>query len=303
MSTPLKYDGDLREFSTANLERLSYLLRVAYADHLNNRGTASGRVFVGSSGGTAIGSLADHKSTQQTNTRTRNYSNGEDWPSYPGIGTTTVATYNYRQYRTTVTAPSNSTLDNSSYMYIYNTSHIRVAGSSQLISSVVDDAITQLRSGDQVGTYRISTSTPTNGGAGSWTNLGTWFQNTTYSAGTTTYNLWLKRSLNTVPGTAANPLKLRSDNHLQEQSLSVSGDLIQNVLLPIMINRGLSETTLLRYVVASSLPSGAVNKGSFSDTKQTGVSNSEYFSNPTYVRTSTPSGSPVNDGTAFFYIQ
>jgi len=303
MSVPLKYDGDLREFSTANLERLSYLLRVAYATHLNNLGTSSGRVFVGSSGGTSIGSLDDHKSTARIAITVRNYSNGEDWPPYPGIGTTTVATYNYRQYRTTVTAPSNAVLDNDSYLYIYNTSHIKVAGSSEAISSVVNDAISELRNGDQVGSYRVSTSSPTNGGAGTWTDLGTWFQNTTYSAGTTTYKLWLKRSLDAVPGTAANPLGLRSDNDLQEQSLSVSGDLIQNVLLPIMINRGLSETNDLTYAVASTVASGGISKGSFSDTKQTSVSENQYFSDPNYVRTSTPTGSAVNDGTAYLYIQ
>src|SRR6056300_771995 len=120
MSVPLKYDGNLREFSTANLERLSYLLRVAFSNHLNNRGTSAGHVFVGSTGGTSIGSMVDHKSTQQTNVRGRNYSNGEDWPSYPGIGTTTVATYNYRQYRTTVAQPSLSGLDTNGYLYVYD---------------------------------------------------------------------------------------------------------------------------------------------------------------------------------------
>ena len=47
MSLPLKYDsGDLREYSTADRNRLSYLLRVAYATHLSAGSGAEGSVYV-----------------------------------------------------------------------------------------------------------------------------------------------------------------------------------------------------------------------------------------------------------------
>lgn len=304
MSKPLliRSDNNLQEFSDSNLERLSYLLRVAFSDHLEARGTNSGRVFVGS-GGTGIGSLTDHKSTARTATRTRNYSGDPDWPSYPGLGTTTVETYNFRQYRGAVAAPTNSQLDADGYVYLYNTSNIRVAGATQIINAVVDDAISEIRNGDQVGSYRVATNTPSNGGAGTWQNIQTWFRDTTYSAGTTTYNLYLKRSLSNVPGSAAKPLKLRSDNNLQEASIATNGDLIDNILLPLLIKKGITDDGSLRYVVANSVPSGSIGKGTFSDTKQTSASNTQSFSDPTYSRTSTPTGNAVADGTKVLYIQ
>lgn len=311
MSLPLKYDGDLREFSTAERNRLSYLLRVAYSDHLNAGSSAQGSIYVANSGNTSIGSLVDHRSTAQINTNARNFSGGADYPGYPNLGTSTIATYNYRQNRNTVTAPSNSVLDDDNYVYIFNTSHIRVAGQTEVINGIVDHAITQLRTGDEVGSYRVSTSAPSSGGAGTWTDKGTWFQNTTYSAGTTTYKLWLKRSLSSVPGTAAQPLRKRSDHDLQQSSIATSGDLIQNVLLPIMINRGLSATSNLRYNVGS----GSINRGEFKDTKQTGSTTSQGFasgqqpgspfsnvSNNRYWRTRVPSGGASNDGVTNLFL-
>lgn len=308
MSRPLRIitagaaADNLIEFSDAQLERLSYLLRVAFSDHLEARGTNSGRVYVGS-GGTAIGSLTDHKSTARTATKQRNNSGGADYPAYPGLGTTDVETYNFRQHRGDHDAPTNTVRNADGYVQIYDTNHIRVAGTSAIISAVIDDAISEIRTGDEVGSYRIATSTPTNGGAGTWDNIQTWFEDTTYSEGTTTYNLYLKRSLDDVPGSAAKPLKLRSDYHLQEASIATDENLIQNVLLPLLLKKGITDDGSLRYVVGTSVPSGGVNRGSFSDTKQTTASNTQSFSNPTYSRTSTPSGNAVDDGTKVLYIQ
>ena len=308
MSLPLKYDGDLREFSTAERNRLSYLLRVAYSDHLNAGSSAQGSIYVANSGNTSIGSLVDHRSSAQINTNARNFSGDTDYPSYPSLGTSSIATYNYRQNRNTVTAPSNSVLDDDNYVYIFNTNHIRVAGQTEVINGIVDHAITELRTGDEVGSYRVSTSTPSSGGAGTWTDKGTWFQNTTYSAGTTTYNLWLKRSLSSVPGTAAQPLRKRSDHDLQQSSIATSGDLIQNVLLPVMINRGLSATSNLQYNVGS----GTVNRGEFKDTKQTGSVTAQNLggtapvfggqSSNNYWRTRVPSGSASDDGVTNLFL-
>lgn len=316
MSLPLKYDGDLREFSSAERNRLSYLLRVAYSDHLAAGSSAQGSIFVANSGNTLIGSLQDHRSTAEINTNVRKgtASTSDDYPNYPSLDTDLINTYNYRQNRNTVTAPSNSVLDDDNYVYIFNTNHIRVAGQTEVINGIVDHAITQLRTGDEVGSYRISTSTPgsQHGGAGTWTNITTWFQNTTYSAGTTTYRLWLKRSLNSVPGTVAQPLRKRSDHNLQQSSIATSGDLIQNVLLPVMINRGLSATSNLRYNVGS----GSINRGEFKDTKQTGSSTNQGFAGASqqpgspfsnvasnrYWRTRVPSGGATDDGVTSLFL-
>ena len=70
--------------------------------------------------------------------------------------------------------------------------------------------------------------------------------------------------------------------------------MIQNVLLPALTRR-MSEG--LHYVVATSAGSGdsaggrgAINRGSFTDTKQTVTTNTTSFSSPTYSSISTPSG-------------
>lgn len=309
MSRPLRLNStNLQEFSDDHKNRLSYLLRVAYADHVNGGAGNGGSIYVASSGNTSIGSLEDHKSTAQINTQERNNSGDVDYPSYPNLGTTTVATFNYRQNRNGVTAPSDATLNDQGYTYIYNTSHIRVAGASTIISEIVDHAITQLRSGDEVGSYRVSTGTPSNGGAGTWDDKGTWFTNTTYDQGTTTYKLWLKRSLSSVPGTALNPIGKRSDHDLQERSIATSGDLIQNILLPLMINRGLTDATTLQYNVGS----GSIDRGQFKDTKQTGSTTDQGFggtapvfgaqSSTVYWRTRIPSGAASDDGVTNLYL-
>lgn len=298
MVRPLKYDsGNLQEFSDADLDRLCYNLKVAYADQLNSNG--NGYIYSGS-GETSIGSASDTSSTQRTNTTVRIVNDGitQGYPSYPGIGSETDATYAYRQKRTVPSFPSASTMNTDGYVYYSNDEVVVANTAAHLYDEILSQTITDMRTGDEIGTYRISASTPTNGGAGTWTDKGTWFVDSTYSAGSTTYKLWLKRSLTTIPGTEVLPVGLDGDD-LKQRPISKTDNIIANVLLPALTRR--INDGDLQYTVITSTP-GGVNRGAFTDTKQTGTTNTQSFSSPNYNSTSTPSGSATTQTTYYLNL-
>ena len=291
---PLKYDGSntLQDMSTSDLERLTYYLQVAYAAQLN--GSGNGYVFVGS-GGTAIGSAADTSATQQTNQTARGINDGiiQGFPSHPGIGSETDTSYSYQQDRNTPSAVS-STNFNLRGMLFYDSANDELepfSTESQLADVILDQAITNMRTGDEVGSYRVSTSTPSNGGAGTWTDKGTFFADTTYSAGTTTYKLWLKTALDSVPGSDVFPVGLDSDGggtvtgNIHQRLIVNTGSLIQSVLLPALTRKMSSG---MHYSVATS--TSGINRGAFTDTKQTATTNTTVLEGGFYKSISTPSG-------------
>ena len=300
MTRPLAYDGanDLQQMSDAELDRVTYYLAVAYAAQLNASG--NGYVNVGV-GGTSIGSAVNQTKTQQTNSVTRILNDGiiQTYPAYPGTGSTTVATYTYYQDRNIPSAPSDATFNSSGYVYYDGTNSLQVENTDAgIYAEILSQTITDITSGHEVGSYRVATSTPTSGGAGTWVSKGTFFQDTTYSAGTTTYTLYLKTGLTTVPGTNVYPVGLdTSDNQLRQRPITNSDPLVANVLLPMLTRRMSSG---LYYTVSTS--SAGTNKGTFTDTWQTGVTNTQNFDGTYYTSTSTPSGAATTRATYYFYI-
>jgi len=282
MSRPLRIDGTagLIEMSDADLDKLCYRLRRAYADQLNANG--NGSLNVGGSG-TTIGSASDTSRTERVNT-------GSNTQPYPGTGTETDASFTYKQNRNIPSSPSSTTLNNDGFVIIDGTSGVISATESQIVSTIITQTITDMRTGDEVGTYRISTSNP---GGGTWVNKGTWFTDTTYS-GSTTYYLWLKTLNSTSPGTDIYPLGIDGTLGLKELFISVSSNLVQNILLPILTRNMAND---LYYQVSTS--SSSINRGAFLDTRLSSTSNSQ--SNPpagtnpgpsdVYRSFSTPSGS------------
>lgn len=290
---PMKYDSDvLRDMTDANLERLIYYLQVAYAAQLNASG--NGYIFVGS-GETTIGSATDTSKTQQVNQTQKIVNDGviQGYPAYPGVGSETDTTYSYQQKRTVPSAVSSGSF-NRYGMIFYDSANDEIepfSTEAQLADVITDQAITNMRTGDEVGSYRVSTTAPTDGGAGTWTDKGTFFSDTTFSAGTTTYKLWLKTALDTVPGSDTFPIGLDSDGggtavgNIIQRAITDNSRLIQNVLLPALTRKMSSG---LHYTVATSI--SGINRGTFTDTKQTATSNTQAFVNPNYNSTSTPSG-------------
>jgi hypothetical protein len=278
VARPLAYDGTntLQDMTDANLERLIYVLQESYANQLINNG--NGHLNVGGSG-TTIGTAVDTSATQQIDGNLRILNDGivQTYPAYPGIGTETDATYTYKQLRTVPSAVSSADF-NVNGMIFYDSAadeFVPFSTEAQLATVIVDQAITNMRTGDEVGSYRVSTTTPTNGGAGTWFNAGLWYQDTTYSAGSTNYNLWIKTGLTTPPGSADDtPLGLDSDGggtavgNFRTRSASSNGRLVNNVLLPALTRKMSSG---LYYSVATSI--SGINRGAFTNTKQTGTTN------------------------------
>ena len=293
---PMKYDGSntLQDMSAADLQRLIYNLQAAYADQLN--GSGDGYVFVGS-GATSIGSASDTSATQQTSQNEAFVNDGIiiGYPSYPGVGSETDTTYAYQQDRTTPSAPSADTFNYDGMIYFDSANdHIEpFSTEAELAAVIIDQAITNMRTGDEVGSYRVATSTPSNGGAGTWTNKGTFFADSLYAGSSTVYNLYLKLSLNTPPGTDISPVGIEDANgHLIEKSTAKDQELITDLLLPALTRKMSSG---LYYSVATSV--SGINRGAFTDTKLSGTTNSQNFTGANYAAAgfyqaiSTPSGS------------
>ena len=321
MARPLKIksgnDG-LKEMTDAELDRICYNLRARYAALLSAGTITNGLVQSGSATGyTLIGSAANTIATQSTNNNARTLDAADDttptydgttapsagdWPAQASTGTNTVTTYNYYQDRRVPSYPSASTFNSDSYFY-WNTGagKLQLAGAaeSDIYDEIVAQCITDMKSGDEVGTYRISTSAPTSGGAGTWTDKGTIFQDTTYSAGTVTYKLWLKTALTTIPTFTAYPVGWNSSaNVLKEKDDAITANLVNNILLPVLRRR--LDDGNLNYTVSTTQT--GIDRGSFVDKKQTGQSSSFSFADPTYSTTATPNGSASNINTYYFNL-
>lgn len=321
MARPLKIksgnDG-LKEMTDAELDRICYNLRARYAELLNADTITTGKLNVGSvSGYTLIGSAANTIATQETNTRARTNTAGDDitptydgttapaagdWPAQASTGTNTVTTYNYYQDRQVPSYPNNSTLNADSYFYWNTTdSKLQLVGAteSDIYDEIIAQCITDMKTGDEVGSYRIGTTTPSNGGAGTWVDKGTWFQDTTYSAGTITYKIYLKTALTTIPGTEVNPVGWNSGSlTIKEKSIATGDNLINNVLLPVLRRR--LDDGDLNYTVATT--SSGIDRGSFIDKRQSGQSSSFSYTNPTYSTTATPNGSASDINTYYLNL-
>lgn len=294
--------GNLQEMTDANLDRLLYYLRVAYASQLAANG--DGYVSVGGSTHTVIGTASDTSSTQQMASNTRNGSTPgvTGYPSAPGIGSETDATFTWQQDQSFPAFPAGTVHDAYGYVHYTSGGEIRTASDeADVYADLISQCITDIKTGDEVGSYRVSTGAPTSGGAGTWDDKGTFYTDTTYSNGSTVYKLWLKRSLNSVPGSDIFPLGLDGSN-LKERTIIESSNLVQNVLLPALTRRIFygGATGDLNYTVGTS--AGGTSKGTFTDTKQTATTNTNQFSDPYYRTYSTPSGSSVTQTTYYFNL-
>ena len=324
MARPLKINGTsgLKQMTDGELDRIQYNLRIRYASFLRYWHTSSGvnaaggqttsgngpggALNVGSvSGWTSIGSATDTISTQQTATNPRNNSGGDDYPASPGIGSSTVTTYAYYQNRAaTNLGTSFSGNDQYSYLKFISPATLRTASNyaTDFFDEIITQCITDMGTGDEVGSYRVSTSAPSSGGAGTWVDCGTFHSDTTYSAGTTTHKLWLKTALDSVPGSDVKPVMWSGSVIKEVASITETGSwqatsFMDQSLVPALITRLSSQN--LQYSVGTTASN---SRGSFTDTRQTGSTDASSFSDPTYTIVSTPSGSASTQTTNFLNL-
>lgn len=297
MSRPLKLVGaDMQMFSDANLAFLAYLTRAAYAAQVNASGT--GAIYVGGTG-TTIGSASDTSSTQSINTNPgTGFGTITQYPGYPAIGGETDASYTYKQNRTvSATFPSTATLNASSYLVWDGATGVRLANTlADFTDEIINEAVNQMKNGDQVGTYRISTASPGTG----WTDKGVWFADTTYSAGTTNYRLYLRTSNTGTAWPQTGMMKIGTAGVIQDTTnITTTSAIVAQILLPILQMRVSSGDFLYSVDGAA----GGNNRGSFNNTKQTGTSYSQ-ASSPSgpYSSIATPSGTAVLQNTWFLNL-
>lgn len=299
----------LRKMTDAQLASLRYQLRVAYAAVLNANG--NGRLYTG--GTNNVGQAISTEYTKVTNTQARdnnwltghpttsggtwsydNYPNhANDWPTYPAVGSTTRSTTTFTQTRTSVNMPTDANCRDYGWLYWQGSTtsfNMRVlSAEADFVDTIITDTISEAISGDEVGTYRIATSTPGTG----WVDKGVVFTNTIYSNATvSTYKLWVKTS-GSDPGGGQNPIGWKSGGApFMSRSTASTGDLVQNVLLPIL-HRRVANNSALNYNINGS----GTTRGTMLDTRYSGSSTSQWFSDPTYYRSRTPSGGQSTNAT------
>ena len=172
--------------------------------------------------------------------------------THPATGAITTTNYIFYQDR-------QAQSENHIHPIEFSSSHLREQNDSQLNNSIISYCLNTLVASG-VGSYKLQPNAPS---GGTWTERGT-IQDTLRGGSTSTSKLWQKTA-DTVP-TKVVPLKLRSDNHLQEMTEAE----IQN-LVGRLRNR-INATGIGRYQLQANAPTGGgtwVQMGSgFTDTRR-----------------------------------
>ena len=185
-----------------------------------------------------------------------------DFPSDPGTLTTEIKEY-YKALFTGLTSSLNPGLGghavhNNFGYFIWNSGgYLQIdSDQSNIVDTILKHVNGEMFSGDEVGTYRVSTSAPSSGGAGTWTQIGSgtsqcWFQDrianytgsgstlgTIADADNNVYYLWLKENLTSFAGITdtrnTRPLGWDSSlNAFRQRDIGANEQLIFQILLPV----------------------------------------------------------------------
>ena len=323
---PIKwnYTNDaFQEWTNDEVGALRYNLAVAYSDYLNSGigscgavATGTGKADIYNPGGSGV---VDTRRNQQSNSNTAGgpdsgtgnagmgaLSSAEDWPAYPGTSTSTISTTRFQQNLDSTSEPTDQTKTDHSFLYYTGTGYeFRYTNAEQdFLDTIISDTISEMRSGHGIGTYYIATAAPNYLSAGTWTDKGLVYTDTTYSAGSTLYRLYLKRNL-TDPSPYAPSFPTSHRWHttgsvgFHPQDISTTGTLIQNVLLPYL-RRAQAGTGKLQYEISTT--NNGINRGSMVDKRQESVTNTQLYTDPNYISTSTPSGAASTITTYYFKL-
>ena len=287
--------NSLYQMTDNELDILSYYVRKRYAHYLNTSTSTTGRLNVGDPGITGyvtIGSAVDSDRTLYSVTNPDNNvppigadeSFGSDQ-----TGTETSTTAYYMQNNAPALISSASI--NSHGVLFWNSDHLKIGPTSEtdLLDTVVTDAISEIRTGDEVGSYFVASSSPS---GGTYVSKGVFFTDTIYPNTTqTTYNLWLKTA-NTTEPTSANDYA-RWDSSNNEIQLENVDDFTNYLIDSIFVN--VLQRNCPLYTVLASAGTPANTKSTFYDTRYDGTTNTLHGPfGGLYTRTFTPSGSLVN---------
>ena len=326
---------DLRMFSDGGgtsgttLEVISYFLRKRYAYLLDTGGTN----IPGSVGKTQpdgqwslIGGAYNTHRIIGINTEPDDNIPWDDPTRDPGIepdtnftsDQTSVAqeTVLYYQNQTpypAITVPTEATINNTGLLY-WSSPDLAIGPISEtdLQDTLADHCLTQMISGDEVGSYRVATSDP---GGGTWSDKGQFMDDTTYlTYGSETtvgdYTLWLKTANTTEPSSPDNYIRWDdTNNEIQLESstdYSATAKLINDVYLNIIEMRhplytvSTTQTGTLRGTIYDKI----LELGNYTNvlTRTEGGGSAPYHSG-VYTRTYEPTGDLTdNTGPAYFNL-
>ena len=153
--------------------------------------------------------------------------------------------------------PGHALYNNYGYLIWNSGGYMQIdSDSANIVDTVLKHVNNEMLNGDEVGTYRVSTSAPTSGGAGTWAQIGSgeseaWYYDTissytgsgntigsSTSSTQTIYYLWLKENLSSFAGVTdvnrTQPVGWKaSTTSINRRDISTTGDLINQILLPI----------------------------------------------------------------------
>lgn len=299
MSRPLKIteDGKIQEFSDADLERLVYEVCVRFAYRQETHPTSCpGTIEITAS--TTNGRVAFHTAVNTESIVTdstpvpapSNDGNTTPFPDHPDLATQNRQTYTYTQTVDASIAPSlatdtaspypggNPTLQDS-YFMVNSNNNLQIEGTeSGLLAEIINEAVYQIKSGHEVGSWRISSTTPTEGGAGYWKYKGGFYYDARYNdVGSIWYSRYLKTQLDTPPGEEILPLGYDFNNEIPKQllitpqSASHPGGYQSRALIVLLSRYLMREIVLnnkLRYsITANASETGRSQRGFYVDTR------------------------------------
>ena len=317
MARPLKVNsGNLQQMTDGEMEELVYYLQYAYAAQLNADGMGSLKVQGAAGNFESVGSMSDTRSTQEQNTQNAPSNDGttQSHPSFPGIGSETVTSYTYCQAKGSGGLPAFPTDFTHSFLkpvIVDGLYHLQLANTAaDFFNDILSLAITAICAGNEVGSYRVSTSNPfTSGNPGTWVDKGTWFNDTRYNnVGNTTYKLWLKTGRPTPSGETPVGFDAGSGS-IKQLAFTQNEPIIQTILLPALTRRIANGN--LTYVVNTNAGNGVgfVQRGSFANTKYNQATNTNPDTgsgmSQVYISRSTPntSGSTATVETKYLHIR
>jgi len=305
---------DLRQFKDADLEVLSYFLRKRYAELLNTVTTTPGYVSNEGQGqidGTfaSIGTATDGHRTQGSTTEADDNlpASGAEPDSTFGSDQTalvsdTTTYYQAYSHSTAYGTTEQNTLNAMGILY-WSSPDLKIGPhvEADLVDTLANHCLTQMLTGDEVGSYRVREGAPNtaSGISGGWVDKGIFHTDSYYAGTQMTANLWLKTANTTEPSSPDNYVRWDSTNNEMQLESSVlytgtANKLITDAYLNIILRR--------HPLYNVSTTNSGTHKGEFTDVKY--QSTTDVLSGPAggvYTRTYTPSGSLiVNTGPYYF---
>jgi len=306
---------DLRQFSDTELEVLSYFLRKRYAELLNSVTTTPGYVSNEGQGqidGTfsSIGTASDgHRYDYSTTEPDDDVPNSGAEPDTnfgtdnTGLTTDTVTYYQAYSHSTAYGATEQTTLNNMGLLY-WTSPDLKIGPHEEedLRDTLANHCITQMLSGDEVGSYRVREGAPNtaSGISGGWVDKGIFHTDTFYGGTQMTANLWLKTANTTEPSSPDNYVRWDdTNNEIQLESSTLYSGTASKIITDAYLNIILRRHPLYNVSTTNS----GTHKGDFTDVKYNNTTNT--LTGPSggvYTRTYTPSGSLITNTGPYYFV-